>query len=359
MTDYFFISSPLHLFISAGLASQHAQHERIALFVSRDRAMAARFRVAVEAVPGIFSRCLELVGPAGKGRRLTRIDRQRLRGEFSRPAPMRLFTGNDRRQEFQYAMHLASRSGAQVEGIYMDEGVVTYVGHKSMDRLLHRYVDPLLRKLFYGRWYKAAITTGTSAWVSTAHVAFPDLVHPRLTSKRVMAIDPAPFKSIPLKALASALLADHPDYPQLLRNLRLILTLPHEGHYLGRPQIYDDISRQLLMRFPDPQLAIKPHPRITNPLLLERIFPGAILLDPSVGMEALLPLLPDNCIVAGDISSTLLTTRWLRPDLTVVAITVADELTFALQKLYHRLQVPMVRPEALEAALAGGAKPVE
>jgi hypothetical protein len=116
--------------------------------------------------------------------------------------------------------------------------------------------------------------------------------------------------------------------------------------------MYDQISRQLLARFTTAQLAIKPHPRISRPELLERMFPGATVLDPAVGMEILLPLLPDDCIVAGDISSTLLTTRWLRPDLPVLAI-AAEDATFppGMQKLYRHLRIPIAAPHALDCFL--------
>lgn len=352
MRDYFFISSPLHFLIAANVSIQNPAHDTTAVVIAKHRAAGGRFCAAARQFPDIFTRVLDLSGVP-----LRRFGAQVscfkiLKAELARPGAARLFTGNDRRMEFQYAIQIASGSDARVEGIYMDEGAVTYLGHKSMMRLAHRYIDPACKKLFYGFWYQNALTTGTSGWIKTAYVAFPALVHPLLKRKQIVAIDPAPFKTPPFKALACAMLEGHDDYPDLLRGIKLVLTLPHEGSYIGRPEIYREISRHLLNRFQPGEIAVKAHPRSTNQALLLQMFPGATRLDHHLGMEVLLPLLNQDCIVAGDVSSTLLTTRWLRPDLPVVAFMVHDAPAETLLRLFTALQIPMVAPARLAEWLA-------
>ncbi len=85
--------------------------------------------------------------------------------------------------------------------------------------------------------------------------------------------------------------------------------------------------------------------------LLARMFPGATVLDNRVGMEMLLPSLDDGCIVAGDISSTLLTTRWLRPDLTVLALVSDGGAPAAREALYRRLKITMITADQLRETL--------
>ncbi len=264
----------------------------------------------------------------------------------------RVFTGNDRRIEFQYAMHVATRANPSIEGIYLDEGAVTYAGHKSMNNIAHRFIDPLFKKLVYGFWYKTAPTTGTSAWIQTDLVAFPEAVHPLLKRKRIEAIDPAPFKTPAFRALAAAMLGDAEKIRGQLRGIKLVLTLPHEGACLRNPEPFRAIGRILLGRFAASEIAVKAHPRITRPALIPDLFPGAVLLDPAAGMEAMLPLLDDGCIVAGDISSTLLTTRWLRPDLPVLALNTGSTAPEALLRLFARLDIPRVDPAGLADWLA-------
>ncbi|MCF7837072.1 MAG: hypothetical protein K9N49_00415 [Candidatus Marinimicrobia bacterium] len=357
MNDYFFISSPLHFLIAANVAIQHPQHHEVAVLISKDRTAAARYRAAAEKHPEIFSRVLDLSPAAARGRRGRAAAFRDLRAEFARPMTARLFTGNDRRLEFQYAMHTASRANPQVTGIYLDEGMVTYAGHKSMHRLAHRWLDPLCKKLYYGRWYRPAVTTGASAWIDTVHAAFPAAVHPLLKTKPVQAIDVAPFKSPALRSLASALLEGHPDYPELLGGIKVVYTLPHEGAYRKSPEAYAAIGRRLGQYVRPAAIAIKPHPRMTRPDLPARMFPGSILLDHRLGLEAMLPLLGDDCIVVGDISSTLLTTRWLRPDLTVWALVPEEGTVGGMAALYRRLGIPLVHSGRLGECLAGECPP--
>ncbi len=345
MTDYFFISSPLHVLMAANLAVQNPQNEKKAVVISKSPAAGARTSALLRRFPDLFGAVLDL--SAGRAAAFGA-----LRAEFSRPGPARLFTGNDRRIEFQFAMHLASRGDQTPEGIYLDEGAVTYVGHKSMFRIAHRFFDPAFKKIRYGFWYRPALTTGTSAWIQTACVAFPDLVHPLLKTKRIVAIDSAPFKFPRFKDLACAMLAGHDDYRDRLRGIGAVLTLPHEAAYLHRPEPYREIFRQLQTRFSASEIAIKPHPRIAQPVVLPELFPGALLLDHAVGMEALLPLLKDDCVVAGDISSTLLTTRWLRPDLPVVAFQARETPPATLVNLYAALKIPLLDPRQLTKWLA-------
>jgi hypothetical protein len=355
VNDYFFISSPLHFLMAANVAIRHPQHQRVAVLMSRDRTVAARYRAAAEKHTEIFNRVLDLSAAAARGRRGRAAAFRDLRAEFARPMTARLFTGNDRRLEFQYAMHIASRANPEVTGIYLDEGAVTYVGHKSRHGIAHRWLDPLGKKLYYGFWYRSAVTTGASAWIDAAHVAFPEAVHPLLRGKPLVAIDAAPFKTPRFQALATTLLAENAHDGARLPGLRLVLTLPHEGAYIRRPAFYAEIGRRLREHYDPASMALKPHPRITNHHVLAHMFPGVTLLDNRIGMEMLLPLLNDECLVVGDVSSTLLTTRWLRPDLRVLAIAPDGAAPTALAALYRRLRIPMVAVDQLADALASPA----
>ncbi len=350
MMDFFFISSPLHLMMAANMAIRDPSRERVAIIISKDAGARQRHAALARLFPLLFNTVIALPGHDRRPCRGWTSERFRiLERLFNRQMEARVFTGNDRRIEFQYAMHIASRVNRDVEGVYLDEGAVTYTGHKSMHSIQHRYVDPFFKKLFCGFWYRNAITTGTSAWIRTAYVAFPEAVHPLLKSKSLVAIDAAPFKTQAFKDLASAMLEGHEDYRERLRGIRCVLTLPHEGSYLHRPGKYEQINRQLGACFGPACIAIKPHPRITNTDRIKGMFPGATLLDHRVGMEALLPLLTDECIVAGDMSSTLLTTRWIRPDLPVVALWGQDAPPAALPGLFATLQIPVVTPDQLAA----------
>jgi hypothetical protein len=347
VSDYFLVSSPLHFLIAANISLQSEDHERVLLIVARDAAMADRFRLTAEKHPDIFNRVVVLPHDAHGSRRIRGPRFQTIKAQLADISDARIFTGNDRRLEFQYAMHVASQAGSRPKGVYMDEGAVTYFGHKSMGSFAHRTIDPLVKRLFIGRWYKPALTTGASDWIETIYAAFPEHVHPLLKPKELVRIAPEPFSLSQFKALARDLLPDGEEYAEALQGVKLVVTLPHEASYLGAPQTYEAVSRSLLDHFAPSQVAIKPHPRITNRQVLQQIFPGTAILEPTTGMEVLLTLLDDDCLVAGDISSTLLTTKWLRPALPVVALMVHDAPPKLMTDLYTALGIPMMTPADL------------
>ena len=343
MNDFFFISSPLHLFMAANLAIQNPANKKTALIISKNRQAGSRLLAVIAHGPDIFTNTVDLSAcPLRRGNRRHKSRFQLLNELLSETCDARIFTGNDRRMEFQYAMHVATRGNPQTEGIYLDEGAVTYIGHKSMHRIQHRYIDPFFKQLFYGACYKPAVTTGASAWVNTVYAAFPAAVHPLLQRKNIRAIDPAPFRTKAFKDLAMAMLKDYPEIETILCGIKLVLTLPHEACYIKEPRRYREFAEQLGTYLQPAQIAVKPHPRITNSAVLHNLFPGTTILEHRVGMEAMLPLLDDDCIIAGDISSTLLTTRWLRPDLQVVALTGNQDVPAVLSRLYRTLHIPMI-----------------
>lgn len=329
--------------MAANMAIQNPSHKKTALLISKSRQAGSRLLAVIANGPDLFANTLDLSAcPLRRGSRSRKSRFDLLKEVFREPMSVRIFTGNDRRMEFQYAMHIATLRNPHTEGIYLDEGAVTYIGHKSMHRLQHRYIDPFFKKLFYGACYKPALTTGASGWISTVYAAFPDAVHPLLREKKVLAIDPAPFKTKAFRDLAMAMLKDHPEIETRLRGIKLVLSLPHEACYIKDPRRYREIARHLDAYAKPSQIAVKPHPRITNHAILQQLFPGTVRLEHRIGMEAMLPLLDDDCIVAGDISSTLLTTRWLRPDLRVIALTGNQRVSDELASLYRSLDIPMI-----------------
>jgi len=351
VTDYFFISSPLHVLIAANIAIQNATNDNVLVIMARDAAAGDRFRMAAEKHHDIFKRVVVLPHDTHPGRNVRAPRYRAIEAMLSGAGEVRILTGNDRRLEFQYAMHMASRSGGRPKGVYMDEGAITYFGHKSMGSFAHRHLAPLAKRLLIGRWYKPSLTTGASDWVKTIYAAFPEHVHPLLKRKQLVRIAAEPFALPQFRALAKDMLTDGEDYAEALKGVKLVVTLPHEASYINAPQTYEAVSRSFLEHFAPSQVAIKPHPRITNRQMLEQLFPGTTILEPTAGMEALLTLLDDDCLVAGDISSTLLTTKWLRPSLPVVALMVHDAPPQRMALLYKALQIPMVKPDELSAWL--------
>lgn len=246
--------------------------------------------------------------------------------------PEQLFTGNDRRIEFQYAMHCATSKSSGVQGIYMDEGTFTYVGREASASFSDRVVDNWLKKLTYGFWWKNPPTIGASKWVSDVYAAFPELVHPLLTRKRLHPLQPTHTDNPIVRDFCSLLVEHFGADPATLKNLNAVLTLPHESiinRLDGYRNAMDSVMTEIINE--GGIVGIKYHPRNTNPDILQaENRTGAYVVPHRIPFEAILPLLPPNAKIVGDLSSTLINGRWLKPDANIVSIrnpaaTLAEE----------------------------------
>jgi hypothetical protein len=80
-------------------------------------------------------------------------------------------------------MHITEALGLDNKGHYMDEGTFIYVGRKASSSFSNSIVDNWLKKLSYGLWWKNPLMVVESAWISTVHVVFSDLIDKRLRKK--------------------------------------------------------------------------------------------------------------------------------------------------------------------------------
>lgn len=230
--------------------------------------------------------------------------------------PDNIFTGNDRRMEFQYAMHVAKGLKKDVYGHYMDEGTFTYLGRKAANPLRH-FFDNWIKKVSYGFWWQEPETIGASKLISEIHVAFPELIDKRLRQKITHQLDVSAFMSPAISEFCSVMLRDKGLGSISISEYDCLVTLPYESIIHKDP----GYKRKILKLISDigGQVAVKYHPRDTVADSLNLGQEGVTLLPGSVPFEAMLPLLKRNTIVVGDVSSTLLAARWIRPDLRVIS----------------------------------------
>lgn len=348
----YLVSTPLQFLVASSIALRRGEDCRNhLLFIDQERveghpylACEARWKQTPFASRAVF---------AGRERRITAKLRLR-RANFARIAtlveqtrPDEIYVGNDRRIEFQYAMHRARQLHA-VTGIYMDEGTFTYVGRGDSRSFGDAVVDNLLKKMVYGAWWRNPPTVGASDWISEAYVAFPELVHPLLKRKTLHRLGGDYFATEPFRALAALIVEHFRVDAARLGALCLLLTLPHES-VMARVPGYAERMRQLVrdLAARGRQVGVKYHPRNSHPDALGlRDVDGVWLIPDGAAFESFLPLL-QRCTVVGDMSSTLLTTRWLRPELPVIAIENPGSTFFAqFNALFAALHVPVRTPAA-------------
>jgi len=349
MINYFFISSPLHFFIATNLAISHKADTNIVLFIGKNAQTAKQYAKATKHFENIFHDTYDLTindnQQKFKQRKLRFKEIEKIK--VSTP-PDRIFTGSDRRVEFQFAMYQARKSNADVQGIYIDDGTVSYLGHKSINNIFHKSIDPMLKRLVYGSWWKNALTTGSSNWISKAYLAVPKDAHPLLKTKELIALDQEVFSSDEFLAVNNFLVAKYDelnviDFPKI----KAVLCLPNESFYLKNPSFLQQISKTILQHFKPEEIAIKAHPKSKDMALLAQVFSKSISLPNTLGMELLLPKLSDSTSIIGDVSTALLTAKWLKPKVTVQAFEVNSDISKNLKTLFNSLGISFLSLESV------------
>ena len=350
MNNYYFISSPLHLLFAACVAQQNHNDSNIAILAPRTHRNVSRFESVLTAHRDIFNHFISFEQNNMPGKTAERRRRCRtLKRELGASPASQIYTGTDRRVEFQYAMHCARRNNPDTKGIYIDEGMATYLGHKSMDSIAHRFIDPLIKKLVYGYWWSNPRTIGSSHWISKIYAAYPELVHSSLRHKPLHPVPRQLFSSEPFQGLCKAILAsaDSSITGDTLAGIRAMIVLTHESFYTDHVEHLQTVVEQLRQHYRDCEIAIKAHPRSSCLEQYRQLYPQMTHINNTTGTEVFTPLLNDQCTVVGDISSTMFTTRWLKPDAKILAVELpalqGNALNIELIKLFEKLDIPLVQ----------------
>lgn len=319
MVNYFFISSPLHFFVATNIAIQKSGDENVALFISKNKQTAELYSSAITHDSAPFSRVVLLPVNDTKSKIANRKKCFTLIEEILTKTPAdQIFTGNDARVEFQYAMHVARKQKSDVTGIYFDDGLGSYLPHRTMSSFTRKYLETFIKKLTYGNWWKSPLSLGGSEWVTQAYLAYPQLAHPLLAAKNLHKIDDKAFESSTFIDICDRILQKQTDNNKVnFDNIKLIICLTHESIYLDYEKTLLQLKAVFQDKYSPDEIAIKAHPRSKLTAPISNAFPKATLLPSKVGLELFLPHINNNTLIVGDISTTLLTSKWLKPNIKV------------------------------------------
>lgn len=321
MTDsVYFASTILHLYVAAVLAAERAEENAHLIFIDQPEDRDFPLYPLVQNWQQSPFKTVRLFHGRFKGLTNKLKQRKELFGKLENVVndlrPNHLFVGNDRRIEFQWSMHVAQSLGLKPVGHYMDEGTYTYLGRKDSGGFGDAVLDNMVKKLSYGFWWKNPPTIGGSEWIQHVHAAFPEHVHRLLQHKELHALPASGFTSNAMLSLSKALMQHYGFEPGILKDLDALFTLPHESLFNKNPaykqRVLNEIQR---LSGEGKRVAAKYHPRNSGPDVLGLQKEGVVLLPAGVSFEAMLPHIPGSCTVIGDVSSTLLISKWLRNEL--------------------------------------------
>jgi hypothetical protein len=235
--------------------------------------------------------------------------------------PAQVYVGNDRRPETQYALELAARRNGGPCGVYLDDGLFTYVGDAHARPFARMLLDTPLKQLAWGRWWQGAAQAGTTRWITQSWLAWPALARDRDPARTRDALPRAWCVDRAMARLARAAAVEFMGGGARPRE-RLVLALPH-SRVLGEaaPRLRELVTALVARGV---GCAVKYHPReaAVDPAGVQSC--GATLLPAGLALELIAARLPRGATLAGEASTALAAARWLRPDVRVLDLGYSD-----------------------------------
>ena len=211
---------------------------------------------------------------------------------------------------------------ASCRGIYVEDGISAY-DYTYQNTHIRNLPKEWLRTLRYFPWWRPCTLPGTSGWLGEGYVAFPDLVMDKFKRMGLRELPRSAFLGDDIRQLAR-LMADAFDVDtQALASAQLLVAVTNSkwGRLLpGYQETMRSLCETLLAA--GKRVAVKPHPREQEPDPLGLGKHPNLYRVSSQAMFEILVLLAENpeLVVIGDASTSLVSTRWLRPEVNVIAL---------------------------------------
>ncbi|MHC5063811.1 MAG: polysialyltransferase family glycosyltransferase [Planctomycetota bacterium] len=272
--------------------------------------------------------------------------RRRIKAATRELRASRVFVGTDAYRDFQYALSQAKACNPSVECVYLEDGTGAYAeSFKTNVRPKRNPVRLLLKKLRNGWHWQEVRILGTSSWIDRAQLAFPELALQALACKQPEALAAEPYLGPPFTEFVSEAAEAFGADLEALESVTCVIILTKSTVASLIPG-YADSIRDLCQGLSanGHRVLLKYHPREVDKDFLSMGEIGAPKEFPSgLPFEFLLPLIDySRMILLGDVSSTLLASRWLCPHLDIRALrhTSREETASYLRNVHEMLRIP-------------------
>lgn len=229
--------------------------------------------------------------------------------------PVEIATGNDRRIEYQYAMHIAkNKLKLNVKGAYLDNGIGSYINFHKLEfgkYLARRWLDVPLKKIVYGNWYTRMQRYGGSDWTDICYLTHPKYAPSRLAKKDCRKIEMDIYKNDKENIILNLLKELGLTHANLDASESILLVLPKKP---VMELIYGSIENaELLIKGICEgynNIYVKYHPADLGDVL--NLSEQATLLPSQIPVELLFINMSFNRVL-GDGSTAILSAKWMLP----------------------------------------------
>ena len=234
--------------------------------------------------------------------------------------PRTVVTSSDRRVEFQYILHVLASKQHKPSGVYLDDGLYSYQGRVSV--WYQDLLNSLLKKMFYGSWWEEPKLVGGSSKIEKLYLFRPDLALAEIKNNKV--VEPLPtalFTSHEIVELSGLVFDVFNESVESYQDIEVLIFVPHPNNLKKMDGYLEKLKALIECLLINKKVAVKYHPRVglNDPLDFKKMNVTKIV-NPMIASEFLLPALHKNCLVIGDVGTALLTCKWLREDLNLIAV---------------------------------------
>lgn len=336
--------TPYHIFLASMIAMEKPQEKNILWAVADFNA-----EQMMEALKNsqVFSECVTLPGlykQSSHRNRLRKNNSKKIGQLLGTEAPVQaLFLGTDTRIEAQTAAFKIKKMSPAAQVIVMEDGGDFYNSEepplpKSLWKQLHS-------KWIFGREYEDVTTAGLYSKTDALKMIFPELARPEILHKERTAISAAPCFSPRYHEFVGQYWSLFPEEKKAVLQTDGILMVAYSGYgkkHAAYPRVIREICLQAARE--NRKLIVKYHPREESfDYCALSSLPNVTLTAEQIPAELIYALKPDQlkCII-GDISSALMTAKWLLEEQIAVYSTAAilgveDRLLDVFQQLGIRV----------------------
>jgi hypothetical protein len=318
-TVVFVVSSPLHLFVTLGLMRGPYREHRKAVAIINERPQRRDFLAeALKAVAGdeVTVERFFVLKRHGKARDIlaaisafTRLHR-----------PDVLAAGNDAKLEFFAAV----RGCPTARVVYLDDGLYSYLPIRDASPAWWQAISDWRRGLKYGVPVRQGPYLGGSKLVQEGYVLLPEQAHPPLARKPVHRLEARWFADPWVRAICLRAAEGAGFDAERCRAIGLLLLVPQLDMMQKSPALRHRFEALAARHGARGELvAIKRHPRAEGEdvgFALDLPAAQWVEIPPRLPIEALVPLLSSGTLVAGALTTGLLTLALLGDGLQVRSV---------------------------------------
>lgn len=265
-----------------------------------------------------------------------------------------IYIFNEYRPVHQAAVYWGKRRHRGAVAYATEDGASDYKSQPLFERL--SLADRTFRALFYGWWYRNVRWRGTSPWVDRHLLTHADLVTDPPHDRPVEQLPLSPFQGAAMRMLATAYLAERGLSKVDVAGLDGVVFLTRSER-VADPPAYGAVLRDLIDRAAAERvsLAVKYHPGEKRRDPFGFADDGSVVTLPG-GLASEFLFVHPACrlrYVVGDLSTTLLTCRWLRPETAAISVApIVGRDDPQLLETFGKLGIPIAqRPDDLPPLL--------